>query len=36
MGDGKQFPKPESEIRFCWGMSYIELHRSVTSKLKQV
>ena len=22
MGDGKQFPKPESEIRFGWGMSY--------------
>ena len=22
LGDGKQFPKPESEIRFCWGMSY--------------
>ena len=22
MGDGKQFPRPESEIRFCWGMSY--------------
>ena len=22
MGDGKQCPKPESEIRFDWGMSY--------------
>ena len=22
MGGGKQFPKPESEIRFGWGMSY--------------
>ena len=22
MGDGKQFPKPQSEIRFGWGLSY--------------
>ena len=22
LGDGKQFPKPESEIRFGWGLSY--------------
>ena len=22
MGDGRQFSKPESEIRFGWGMSY--------------
>ena len=21
MGDGKQFPKPQSEIRFGWGLS---------------
>ena len=22
MGDGKKFPKPQSEIRFGWGLSY--------------
>ena len=22
MGDEKHFPKPQSEIRFCWGLSY--------------
>ena len=22
MGDGKHFPKPQSEIRFGWGLSY--------------
>ena len=22
VGDGKQFPKPQSEIRFCWGLLY--------------
>ena len=22
MGNGKQFPKPQSEIRFGWGLSY--------------
>ena len=33
MGNGKHFPKPVSEIRFGWGMSYNyigQLHHSLT------
>ena len=30
MGESIQFPKPESEIRFGWGISY-KLHRTNAS-----